>query len=64
MTNLVCNEKLGINYASAEAQFGTKISTSVRIWLKFQIITDLSKLVRIWLKFHRFWVVLKGGEWC
>ena len=23
MNNLVCNEKFGINYASAEAQFGT-----------------------------------------
>ena len=23
MKNMVCNEKFGINYASAEAQFGT-----------------------------------------
>ena len=31
-----------------------KLDKSVRIWLKFQILTDFSKSVRIWLKFHIF----------
>ena len=74
MKNLVCNEKFGINCASAEAQFGTGrgIIRTLVFWMydhhSSQLLVEITKQeykfwigswVRITTQFCWFWLILR-----